>query len=112
MEKHMTMAEFIKVAEVDELTEGELMPIEVDGESICLAKVNGDICAFSDNCTHIGGPLSEGELDGDVISCPWHGAQFNIRTGKVLHGPARQDLATYPVKVEGNSILVSVPEEE
>ena len=112
MEKHMTMTEFIKVADVAELTEGELMPLEVDGEPICLAKVNGGICAFSDNCTHVSGPLSEGELDGDVLTCPWHGAQFNIRTGKVLRGPARQDLPTYPVKVEGDSILVSVPEEE
>src|SRR6266496_1497070 len=83
----------------------------VDGEPICLARVNGDICAFTDNCTHISGPLNEGELDGDVLTCPWHGAQFNVRTGKVLRGPARQDIQTYPVKIEGKSILVSLPEE-
>ncbi len=113
MRIHLTanMTEFIKVIELDEIDEGELLGIEVDGEPICLARVNGDICAFTDNCTHISGPLNEGELDGDVLTCPCHGAQFNVRTGKVLRGPARQDILTYPVKIEGKSILVSLPEE-
>ena len=105
------MADFIKVAELDEIDEGELLGLEVDGELICLARANGEICAFTDNCTHISGPLNEGELDGEVLTCPWHGAQFNVRTGKVLRGPARQDIQTYPVKIEGESILVSLPEE-
>jgi 3-phenylpropionate/trans-cinnamate dioxygenase ferredoxin component len=103
------MADFIKVAELDEIEEGELMAVEADGEPICLAKVNGVICAFSDNCTHISGPLFKGVLEGDVLTCPWHGAQFNVHTGKVLRGPARQDLLTYPVRVEGNSILLRLP---
>lgn len=105
------MTEFIKVADLDEIDEGELLSLEVDGELICLARVNGDICAFTDNCTHISGPLNEGELDGEVLTCPWHGAQFNVRTGKVLRGPARQDIQTYPVKIEGTSILMSLPDE-
>jgi 3-phenylpropionate/trans-cinnamate dioxygenase ferredoxin subunit len=105
------MAEYIKVAELDDLDEGELMAVEADGEPICLAKVDGDVFAFTDNCTHISGPLNEGELDGDVLTCPWHGAQFNVRTGKVLRGPARQDIQTYDVRVEGNSILINLPEE-
>lgn len=106
------MAEFIKVADVEELEEGDLFPIEVDGEPICLTMVEGQVCAFTDNCTHISGPLSQGDLDGAVITCPWHGAQFDVRTGKVLRGPARQDLMTYPVKIEDNSILISLPDEE
>lgn len=105
------MAEYIKVAELDDLDEGELMAVEADGEPICLARVDGDVFAFTDNCTHISGPLNEGELDGDVLTCPWHGAQFNVRTGKVLRGPARQDIQTYDVRVEGNSILINLPEE-
>ncbi len=104
------MADFIKVAELDEIEEGELKGVEADGEPICLAKVNGQICAFTDNCTHISGPLNEGDLEGDVLTCPWHGAQFNVHTGKVLRGPARQDLFTYPVHVEGNSILLQLPD--
>jgi nitrite reductase/ring-hydroxylating ferredoxin subunit len=105
------MTDFIKVAEIDDLDDGELMVVEVDDEPVCLAKVEGSVYAFTDNCTHISGPLNEGELDGEVLTCPWHGAQFNVRTGKVLRGPARQDIQTYPVRVEGNSILVSLLDE-
>ena len=106
------MAEFIKVAEQDELEEGGLMAVEVDGEPVCLSKVDGAVYAFTDNCTHISGPLNEGDLEGCVLTCPWHGAQFDVRTGKVLRGPARQDIMTYPVKVEDESILISLPAEE
>ena len=106
------MAEFIKVAAHGELGEGELLAVEVDGEPICLAKVDGRVYAFTDNCTHISGPLNEGDLEGCVLTCPWHGAQFDVRTGKVLRGPARQDIMTYPVKIEDESILISLPAEE
>lgn len=89
-----------------------MMPLEVDGELVCLAKVEGRIYAFTDNCTHISGPLNEGELSGCVLTCPWHAAQFDIRTGKVLRGPARQDILTYPVKVEDNVIYIQLPDED
>ena len=107
------MADFIKVANVDDLEEGGLCPVEADGELICLARVNGNVYAFTDNCTHISGPLNEGELEDHIITCPWHGAQFDVRTGKVMRGPARQDILTYQVKVEDDgSILISLPDEE
>ncbi len=105
------MTDFFKVARVDDLDEGELMAVDVDGEPVCLAKVHGRICAFTDECTHISGPLSEGELDGEVLTCPWHGAQFDVTTGKVLRGPARRDIATYAVKVEDNAVFVRLPDE-
>jgi 3-phenylpropionate/trans-cinnamate dioxygenase ferredoxin component len=105
------MTDFVKVAELDDLDEGELIAVEIDGEPVCLAKVDGKVYAFTGTCTHIGGPLDEGELDDDVITCPWHGAQFNVRTGKVLRGPARQDIQTYALRLEGNSILVGLPDE-
>lgn len=106
------MTDFIKVAELSDLEDGDLMGLEVDGEPVCLAKVDGTIYAFTDNCTHISGPLCEGELDNCVLTCPWHGAQFDVRTGKVLRGPARYDILTYPVKIEGESILIQLPDEE
>jgi nitrite reductase/ring-hydroxylating ferredoxin subunit len=106
------MTDFIKIAEVDDIREGRLMPTEVDGELVCLTKVDGTIYAFTDNCTHISGPLNEGEITGPVLTCPWHLAQFDVRTGKVLRGPARQDLMTYPVKVEGHDVYISLPDEE
>jgi len=105
------MADFQRVAELSDIAEaGDLMYVEVDGEPVCLANANGDIFAFTDICTHIGGPLSEGELDDDIITCPLHGAQFNVHTGKVVRGPARQDIQTYAVKIEGENILVSLPD--
>src|SRR5216684_8952901 len=106
------MSDFFKVAELNDLDDGELMAVEIDDEPICLVKVEGSIYAFTDNCTHISGPLNEGELEGEVLTCPWHGAQFNVRTGKVLRGPARQDILTYPVKIEGKSIFITLPDIE
>ncbi len=106
------MAGFIKVAETSEVEEGELVSIEVEGEPVCLTKVEGVIYAFTDNCTHISGPLNEGELKGFVLECPWHFAEFDVRTGKVLRGPARQDLYTYSVKIEDDAIYIDMPEEE
>src|SRR5437660_9395385 len=105
------MTDFIKVAELHEVKEGCLFPLEADGELICLTKIDSIVYAFTDNCTHISGPLNEGELDGEVLTCPWHGAQFDVRTGRVLRGPARQDIQTYPVRMDGASILVSLPDE-
>ena len=106
------MTDFLKVARLDELEEGGTLPLEADGELVCLAQVDGCIYAFTDNCTHISGPLNEGELEGHVLTCPWHGAQFDVRTGKVVRGPARQDILTYPVKVEDDVILIKLPDEE
>lgn len=104
------MGEFIKVAEVDDLAEGELLGVEAHGEPICLAKVDGVVYAFTDNCTHVSGPLNEGELEDEVLTCPWHAAQFDVRSGKVLRGPARQDIATYAVRMEEEAIWVDVPD--
>ncbi len=104
------MTDFIKIAEVDDIREGRLIPMEVDGELVCLTKVDGTIYAFTDNCTHISGPLNEGEINGPVLTCPWHLAQFDVRSGKVLRGPARQDLMTYLIKVEGNDVYISLPD--
>ncbi len=106
------MIEFFKAADLADLEDDGLYPVEVDGEPICLAKVNNQLYAFTDNCTHISGPLNQGELEGCVLTCPWHLAQFDVRTGEVLRGPARQAIATYPVKIEDNTVLVGLPPAE
>lgn len=106
------MSDFLKVARLDEVEEGKMLSLEAEGELVCLTRVNDCIYAFTDNCTHISGPLNEGELEGAVLTCPWHGAQFDVRTGKVLRGPARQDILTYPVKVEDETIFIVLPDEE
>lgn len=103
------MPEFVKVAQTADLEPGTMTVVEVDGHLICLANVAGRYCAVEDDCTHVGGPLDEGELEGEVLTCPWHLAQFNICTGKVLRGPARTDLPTYEVRIAGHDILLARP---
>lgn len=106
------MAEgFIAVARLADLDRHPLLSVVVDDELICLTRVDGQIYAFTDNCTHISGPLNQGTFENGCITCPWHGAQFDVRTGKVLRGPARQDLYTYPVRVDGDAILIELPPE-
>jgi 3-phenylpropionate/trans-cinnamate dioxygenase ferredoxin subunit len=104
------VAEFVKVAQVCEVPPGEMQVIELDGHLICLANVAGRFYAVEDDCTHVGGPLDMGELEGEVLTCPWHLAQFNICTGRVLRGPARSDLPTYAVRVEGDDVWLARPE--
>lgn len=78
--------------------EGGLLVAEV----VSVFAVNGKLCATQAKCTHLGGPLHEGALDGHILTCPWHGAQFDVRTGEVLRGPATRPLETYAVHVQGD----------
>lgn len=103
------MSDYVKVASVADLAPGQMTLVEVDGEPICLANVDGAFYAIADECTHVGGALSEGELDGYIVSCPTHFGQFDIRTGKVVQRPPREDATTYEVKVEGQNILIARP---
>jgi nitrite reductase/ring-hydroxylating ferredoxin subunit len=68
---------------------------------VAVFNVDGTFCATQDKCTHKQGPLSEGKLEGSTVTCPWHGSQFNVCTGAVLHGPAKDPLKTYRVIVDG-----------
>jgi 3-phenylpropionate/trans-cinnamate dioxygenase ferredoxin component len=101
--------DFVRVAHVDEVPSDAMTVVELDGHLICLGWVEGHLYAIEDDCTHVGGPLDEGELEGAVLTCPWHLAQFDLRTGRVLRGPAREDLRTYAVRVEGDDVLLERP---
>jgi 3-phenylpropionate/trans-cinnamate dioxygenase ferredoxin component len=101
---------FIKVAQLSDVLPGELLRVEVGGRLICLARVDDQVYAVDDDCTHISGPLDQGDLEGCVLTCPLHLARFDVRTGKVLRGPARDDLPTYAVRIEGDDVLVAEPE--
>lgn len=103
------MSDYVKVASVNDLAPGEMTLVEVDGELICLANVDGSFYAIGDECTHAAGALSEGELEGYVVTCPMHFGQFDIRTGKVLQRPPLEDATTYDVRVEGQDILIARP---
>lgn len=78
------MSRLVKVAKIDEMADHPAKCVEVDGQKIALFAVEGEFYAMSDTCTHRGGPLSEGELEGTEVVCPWHGARFDVKAGTVL----------------------------
>lgn len=102
------MAEWVKVATVSELPKGQKKQIDLDGLAVLLFNVEGEYYAIEDVCTHDGAPLGSGRFTGKLISCPRHGARFDVCTGKALTMPAVEPVDTYPVKVEGNDILIEV----
>jgi len=100
------MAEFVKVADVSEVPDPGKTLVEVDGEMVALFHVDGTWHAIDDVCTHDGGPLADGELRNHTISCPRHGAKFDIRTGAALTMPAVRPTRAHDVKVEGSAVWV------
>ena len=85
---------------------GQVRRVQVDGEEVAVYNVDGALYATQEKCTHVGGPLSEGELQGNVITCPWHGSCFDVTNGQVMCGPASKPLATYRVAQAGDRIRV------
>ena len=101
---------FMQVAQVGDIPLGRLRRAELHGRLICLANVEGVIYAVDDDCTHICTPLSQGTLDGATLTCPLHLARFDVRTGRVLRGPARDNLRAYLVRIVGEEVLVADPD--
>lgn len=102
------MSEFMKVAAAADLPPGGKLLTEVDGRPIAVFNVEGTYHAIDDVCTHDGGPLAEGELEGCEIRCPRHGARFDVRTGKALCFPAFEPVASHRVEVRDGGIYVSL----
>jgi nitrite reductase/ring-hydroxylating ferredoxin subunit len=102
------MPQFVPVAKTDEVPAGRAKLVEVSGREIALFNVGGSYHAIDNTCTHVGGPLCEGELDGAEVTCPWHGAVFDVTSGQVLGPPAPESVARYNVRVEGSDIEVEV----
>ena len=102
------MAEWVKVAEAGELASGEKKQVDLDGVEVALFNVNGEYYAIEDVCTHDGAPLAHGRFRGEEVTCPRHGARFNVKTGAALCMPAFEPVETYPVKVEENGIFIEV----
>lgn len=101
------MADFVKVAKKSELGPGNGIKVEINGKEIALFNINGNFCAIDDTCQHRGGPLSEGAVEDKVVTCPWHGWQYDVTSGACLTNPAAQQ-NKYEVKIEGDDILLSV----
>jgi nitrite reductase/ring-hydroxylating ferredoxin subunit len=101
------MSNFVKVAAVADLPPGKVKTITVGERMIALCNVEGTFYALDGVCIHRGGPLGEGYVDGDKLECPWHGWQFEVKTGCVAFNP-REKVPTYEVKVEGPDVLVAI----
>lgn len=101
------MPNFTKAANVSELKPGDSKVVNVNGTEVALFNVDGEFFATTNTCLHRGGPLGEGMLDGDVVTCPWHGWRFNVKTGISPVMPTAK-IATYQVKVEGNDVMVAI----
>ena len=103
------MAEFQTVANVSEIARGEMKLIDLAGDQVVVANVDGTFYAFGNKCTHVGGPLVEGEIDGDTVICPWHATIFDVKSGEPMGGPGENPVPTYEVRVEGDDIQLAKP---
>jgi nitrite reductase/ring-hydroxylating ferredoxin subunit len=101
------MPGFVKMATLDELPPGGSKEVEHEGRIYALFNVGGTIAAIDGVCPHQGGPLADGELEGTMVTCPWHAWRFDVLTGKTPLGPKIKQ-AVYEVKVEGRDVLVNV----
>jgi 3-phenylpropionate/trans-cinnamate dioxygenase ferredoxin subunit len=97
-----------RVATTNDVEPGTVRYVEADGLAIALCNVEGEFYAIADVCTHDGGSLDQGYLDGNLVECPRHGARFDVITGRAVTLPAIRPVKTYPVKVEGDEVLVEV----
>lgn len=102
------MAKFLPACRVSDIPPGHVGYAEVDGVRLAICNADGTFFAVDDVCTHDGGPLDQGELDGFNIECPRHGARFDIRTGRVTALPAIRPIGTYEVQVDGDEVMVDV----
>ena len=98
--------DFVKVADTKDIQLSQMKEVEVDGQKICIINIQDKYYAIGNICTHEGGPLADGTLQGYEVECPWHGSKFDVRTGEVTSPPANEPEPTYEIKVEDNSILI------
>ena len=98
----------IRLTTVEEVPEKEIRQYYLDETEILVIKFQGKFYSLSGRCTHAGAPLVEGSLEGDVLTCPWHGSQFKVTDGSVVRGPSNESLKTYKLTVENNIIFIEI----
>ena len=104
------MENYKRIASVNDLNDGEAKKIEIDDKAIALFRIDGEYFATDDTCTHEKASLSEGEIDNETVTCPHHGARFNIKTGQAMTLPAMFPVKTYQIKIDGNDIMIDIKE--
>ena len=97
---------FVAVAKIGDVPVGGMTVVAIDRERIMLANVDGQFFAMRDMCGHRNAPLSRGRLEGCIVECPLHFAQFDVRTGKLIDGPISADVPAYEVRVEDDTVLI------
>ena len=100
--------ELVKVASIGQIPPGKALRVEIGEEPVAIFNVDGELYAIGDTCSHEEASLSEGDIFGDVVECPLHGAEFDIKTGAARTLPAVTPVPTFPVRVEGDDILLGV----
>ena len=97
----------IIVAKTNEIKPNQIKQVSIDGKDIVVINIDGSYFAINDTCTHAGGSLSEGKVEGSIITCDWHGAQFDCKSGKLVKFPAKiNDLESYNIVIESDTIFV------
>ena len=102
------MGEMTKVALKSDLPPGKATTVNLNGKTIALFNIKGSYYAIDNECTHAGGPLSEGQIQGSTVVCPWHGATFNVTSGEALSAPAFDGVKSYKTLVEGDEIKIEI----
>ena len=97
---------FTPVMPEGELAEGQMVRVRPNGARVLLAKKEGRVYAIAEVCSHLGGPLSEGELNGTEVTCPWHGSCFSLEDGRVIHGPATHPQPVLETRIQNGQIEV------
>ena len=98
----------VKVASTKDLSAGKMIGVENSGQKMLVANINGSFHAIGNVCTHRGCKLSEGNLNGENVQCPCHGSVFNVKTGAVVKGPAKNPEKSFKVRVDGDAVLVNI----
>jgi len=98
---------FVRAAKKDEVPPGTIREFQLDGKTVALANVGGKLFVINNTCLHRGGPLGGGDLKGQIVTCPWHGWQYDVTTGKLATNPG-VGVETYPVEVRGDDIFVDI----
>ena len=102
------MTEFRKAARIEDVPAGERKMVKVGGKRIALFNIDGNYYAIDDTCTHKGGPLSEGQVVGTTVTCPWHHSSFDLRSGDAMTPPAEVGVSTYNVRVVDDDIEIEI----
>ena len=102
----MNEGNFVKVGSRKDITHSQMREVQVEGQKICIANIEGKYFAINNSCSHEGGPLADGKLEGNEVQCPWHQSRFDMRTGEVKAPPATEPQLTYQIKLEGDDIMI------